>query len=64
MVGQELAKGCQKVAERKITFSRLMYGSCHLESALNVEIVVEYQIFVLQFGLNSRYYKGALTQKR
>ena len=47
MVGQELAKGCQKVAERKITFSRLMYGSCHLDSALNVEIGVEYQMFVI-----------------
>ena len=53
----------------------LMSGSCHLDRALNVEICVEYQIFViviffncshqvLQFGAHSRYYKGALTQKR
>ena len=53
---------------------RLMSGSCHLDRALNVEIGVEFQIFViiiffncvriLQFGADSRYYKGALTQKR
>ena len=51
-----------------------MSGSCHLDRALNVEIGVECQIFVivtffncrrvLQFGAHSRYYKGALTQKR
>ena len=51
-----------------------MSGSCHLDSASNVEIGVEYQIFViviffncvrvLQFGAHSRYYNGALTQKR
>ena len=50
-----------------------MSGSCHLERALNVEIGVECQIFVififfnsgqvLQFGTHSRYFKGALTQK-
>ena len=51
-----------------------MFGSCHLERAKNVEIGFECQIFViviffncsqvLQFGSHSRYYKGALTQKR
>jgi len=51
-----------------------MFGSCHLDSASNVEIGVECQIFViviffnrdrvLQFGAHSSYYKGALTQKR
>ena len=51
-----------------------MSGSCHLDRALNVEIGVECQIFVtviffncsqvLQFGAHSRYYKGALTEKR
>ena len=49
-------------------------GSCHLDRASNVKIGVECQIFViviffncgrvLQFGAHSRYYKGALTQKR
>ena len=47
----------------------LMSGSCHLNRASNVDIGVECQIFfncgqVLQFGAHSRYYKGALTQKR
>ena len=52
----------------------LMSGSCHLDRVSNVEIGVECQIFViviffncsrvLQFGAHSRYYKGALTQKR
>ena len=51
-----------------------MSGSCHLDRASNVKIGVECQIFViviffncgrvLQFGAHSRYYKGALTQKR
>ena len=51
-----------------------MSGSCHLDRSSNVEIGVECQIFViviffncgrvLQFGAHSRYYKGALTQKR
>ena len=51
-----------------------MSGSCHLDRASNVEIGVECQIFViviffncgrvLQFGAHSRYYMGALTQKR
>ena len=51
-----------------------MSGSCHLDRALIVKIGVECQIFVivtffncswgLQFGAHSRYYKGALTQKR
>ena len=51
-----------------------MSGSCHLDRALNVKIGAECQIFViaiffncgwvLQFGAHSRYYKGALTQKR
>ena len=45
-----------------------------MDRALNVEIGVKCQIFViviffncgqvLQFGAHSRYYKGALTQKR
>jgi hypothetical protein len=52
----------------------IMSGSCHLDRASNVKIYVECQIFViviifkrgkvLQFGAHSRYYKGALTQKR
>ena len=52
----------------------LMSGSCHLDRATIVKIGVEYQIFViviflncgqvLQFGAYSRYYEGALTQKR
>ena len=55
----------------------LMSGSCQLDRASNVEIGVECQIFViviffslppsftiLQFGAHSRYYNGALTQKR
>ena len=51
-----------------------MSGLCHLDRALNVEIGVECQTFViviffncgrvLQFGAHSRYHKGALTQKR
>ena len=51
-----------------------MSDSCHLDRALNVKVGVECQIFViviffncrqvLQFGAHSRYYKGALTQKR
>ena len=51
-----------------------MSCSCHLDRALNVEIGVECQVFViviffncgrvLHFGAHSRYYKGALTQKR
>ena len=49
-----------------------MSGSCDLDRVSNVEIDVECQIFVivfnfiqvLQFGAHSRYYKGALTQKR
>ena len=48
-----------------------MSDACHLDSASNVKIGVECQIFVidiffkvLQFGAPSRYYKGALTQKR
>ena len=56
------------------TFLFLVSGSCHLDRASNVKIGVECQIFViviffncsrvLQFGAHSRYYKGALTQKR
>ena len=52
----------------------LLSGSCHVNRASNVEIGVACQIFViviflsccrvLQFGAHSRYYKGALTQKR
>ena len=51
-----------------------MSGSCHLDRASNIEIGVECQIcviviffncaWVLKFGAHSRYYKGALTQKR
>ena len=51
-----------------------MYGSCHLYRALNVEIGVECQIFViviflnfgrvLQYGAHTRHYMSALTQKR
>ena len=51
-----------------------MSGLCHLIRALDVKIGVESQIFViiiffncrrvLQFGAHSRYYKGALIQKR
>ena len=51
-----------------------MSGSCHLDRPSNVEIGAESQIFViviffncsrvLQFGAHSRYYNGALTQKR
>jgi hypothetical protein len=51
-----------------------MSNSCLLDRASNVEIGVECQIFVvviffncdpvLQFGGHSRYYKGALIQKR
>ena len=52
----------------------LISGSCHLDSAANVEIGVECQIFViviffncdrvLLFGAHSRYYKGALSKNR
>ena len=51
-----------------------MSDSCHLDRASNVEISVECQTFVIviffncsqvvQFGLHSRHYKDALTQKR
>ena len=51
-----------------------MSVSCHFNRASNAEIGVECQMFVfvilfncgrvLQFGAHSRYYKGALTQKR
>ena len=51
-----------------------MSGSFHFDRALNVEIGVECQIFVIfiffnrgrvfQFVAQSRYYKGALAQKR
>ena len=51
-----------------------MSGSCHFDRASNVKIGVECQIFVivifsncgklLHFGALSRYYKGALNQKR
>ena len=50
-----------------------MFGSCHLDRALNVKIGIECQIFViliffncsrvLQFGVHSRFYNGALTQE-
>ena len=71
---------CPGVKYGKVFFSHmnanrwLMSCSCHLDKASNVEIGVECQIFVivifykcgqvLQFGAHSRYYKGALTQKR
>ena len=51
-----------------------MSDSCHLDMALNVEIGVECQIFVIVTSLTGaefynlghieRYFKGALTQKR
>jgi hypothetical protein len=51
-----------------------MSGLYHLDRVWNVKIGVECQIFVivtffncgrvLQFGAQSRYFKGALTQKR
>ena len=50
-----------------------MSGWFHLDIPGNVKIGAECQIFftvffncsqVLQFGAHSRYYKGALTQKR
>ena len=51
-----------------------MSGSCHLDTALNVEIGIECQIFVivisfnwgrvLQFGAHSRNYKGALLNSK
>ena len=54
--------------------TKLMSVSCHLYRVSNVEIGFECQIFViaifikfgqiLQFGAHSRYYKGALTQKK
>ena len=53
---------------------KFMSGSCHLDRGLNVKIGIECRIFViviffncarvLQFGAYSRYYKGALIQKR
>ena len=58
----------------RVKQTKLMSVSCHLYRASNVEIGFECQIFViasfikcsqvLQFGAHSRYYKGALTQKR
>ena len=64
----------QKTIFQLDLFNFFMSGSCHLDRALNVEIGVESQIFViviffkcgrvLQFEAHSRYYKGALTQKR
>ena len=51
-----------------------MSSSNHFDRASIIKIGVEFQIFVivifincsrvLQFGTHSRYYKGALTQKR
>ena len=59
---------------KRVDHSKFMSGSCHLDSVSNVEIGVECQILfiviffkcgqVLQFGVHSKYYKGALTQKR
>ena len=50
----------------------LMSGSCHLDRASKLVLNVTYLLLlsffncgrVLQFGTHSRYYKGALTQKR
>ena len=52
----------------------LLSGSCHFDRASNVKFSVKFWIFVivmffnrdrvLKFGAPSRYYKGALTQKR
>ena len=57
-----------------VCFFTLMSGSCHLNRASNDKFSVEFWIFgiviffnrgrVLKFGAPSRYYKGALTQKR
>ena len=61
-------------ALNEVKKSFIMSGSCHLDRASNVEIGVECQMFViaiffnyrrvLQFVAHSRYYKGALAQKR
>ena len=55
-------------------FFGFMSGSCHLDRVANVEIGVKSKIFdiviffncsrVLPFGAHSKYYKGALIQKR
>ena len=65
---------CRLIIFRKFLCLPLFSGSCHLDRAASVETGVECQIFVivifsncdrvLQFGAHSRYYKGALTQKR
>ena len=57
-----------------LTYSILITSSCHLDRVWNIEIGVEYEIFViaiffnwsrvLQFGEHSKYFMGALTQKR
>ena len=64
----------EKLVDKIEGLLRLMSSSCHLDSTLNVKIGVECQIFVitiffnysqfLQFWAHSRYYKGAVTQKR
>ena len=64
----------KEISKSKQLHPSLMSGSCHLDRAFIVEIGVECQIFVtvivsncgrtLQFGVYSRYYEGALTQKR
>jgi uncharacterized membrane protein YobD (UPF0266 family) len=64
----------EKMNQKGIMMTYLMSGSCHLDTALNVKIGFECQIFViviffncgrvLQFEAHSRYYKGALTRKR
>ena len=60
--------------ESNISKLKITLGLGLVHVILNVEVGVECQIFViviffncnqvLQFGINSRYYKGALTQKR
>ena len=57
-----------------LKLKQLSSGLCHLDRASNVEIGVDCQLFViiiffycsriLQFRAHSRYYMGALSQKR
>ena len=64
----------KKTFQLACQFVKIMSGLCHLDRASNVEIGVEYQIFViviffnysqvLQCGAHSSYQKGALSQKR
>ena len=49
-IGKNNQNNPSKFAKEKIV--RLMSGSCHLDSALNVEIGVECQIFVIVVFFN------------